>query len=198
MLPWYATKKYQTTNEIFTEWVNKVDQEMGQCQKKNTLVLDNCTTQTNDIQLDNIQLLFLHTNTTSVIQTLYYRIIKNFKTIYYQKVLCCIIHIKDNNSNTSENFNTSQLDKKIAIIDTIYMNRDVCRDVAVNMINNLFSIVGSSHFCDASMPILKPTPLPRLSSVFNSRLLKGSLKFSQVQEPKVIQKTSTSVNILGI
>ncbi|XP_066293140.1 tigger transposable element-derived protein 6-like [Branchiostoma lanceolatum] len=69
-LPWYANKRAWMTGEIFTEWVKKVDRDMGRRQKKILLVLDNCTAHPKDVQLENIRVLYLPSNTTSIIQPL--------------------------------------------------------------------------------------------------------------------------------
>ncbi|KAI8496909.1 hypothetical protein Bbelb_255640 [Branchiostoma belcheri] len=52
---------------IFKEWVRIIDVEMGMRRKKIVLLLDNCMAHPHDIPLDNIRLVFLPANTTSLI-----------------------------------------------------------------------------------------------------------------------------------
>ncbi|KAI8516537.1 Pyruvate decarboxylase 2 [Branchiostoma belcheri] len=97
-LPWYANKKAWVTGEIFREWMRKVDREMG---KKICLLLDNYTAHPHDVNLQNIRLIFLPANTTSIRQPLDQGIIRNFKALYRSQLMQRILNDLDNGTSTA-------------------------------------------------------------------------------------------------
>ena len=82
-----ANKKAWMTSQIFTKWLAAWSSYLTNVNLKILLLGDNCTAHPHVSTLKNIQLEFLRPNTTSVIQPMDQRIIKNLKT-FIVKNLC--------------------------------------------------------------------------------------------------------------
>jgi len=85
-------QKAWMTGVIFEEWLQDFDRSLNG--RKIALVLDNAASHI-DVDLENITLVFLDPNTTSVCQPLDQGIIKTFKTIYRSKILHTYIDADD-------------------------------------------------------------------------------------------------------
>lgn len=76
-----ANKKAWMTGSLFEKWLRQVDGKMGRQNRKIAMVVDNCPAHPK-IKLDNIELVFLPPNTTSVTQPMDGGVIRNLKLHY--------------------------------------------------------------------------------------------------------------------
>ncbi|XP_019624404.1 PREDICTED: tigger transposable element-derived protein 6-like [Branchiostoma belcheri] len=136
-LPWESNKKAWMTAAIFREWVRKIDVEMGRRRKKIVLLLDNCTAHPHDIPLENIRLVFLPANTTSLIQPLDQGIIRNFKGLYRAQMLRRVISAVDND----EIDNAQKFAKTTTVLDALFMVREAWKGVKDVTVRNCFGKV---------------------------------------------------------
>ena len=81
---WYNNIKAWMTMDIFKDWLHFFNNQMKSKNKKVILLIDNAGGHNtpNDLNLSNVELLYLPANTTSKLQPLDAGIIKNFKVIY--------------------------------------------------------------------------------------------------------------------
>lgn len=84
-LQYEANKNAWMTSELFLNWLKNMDQYFQKQNKKIALILDNCTAQPS-VNLENIELIFLPPNTTSVLQPCDQGVIKNLKH-HYRKII---------------------------------------------------------------------------------------------------------------
>ncbi|XP_060788774.1 tigger transposable element-derived protein 4-like [Neoarius graeffei] len=84
-LEYTANKKAWMTSHLFEEWLKKLDSRMVRGNRKICMIVDNCLAHP-DVDLQNIELVFLPPNTTSVTQPMDSGIIKNLK-FYYRRIL---------------------------------------------------------------------------------------------------------------
>ncbi|KAG0426160.1 Tigger transposable element-derived protein 6 [Dictyocoela muelleri] len=83
------------TSNIFKNYLYDLDENMSQNKRKILLILDNAPSHP-DIQLKNVELLFLLKNTTSIVQPLDMGIIKSFKNFYYNAMIDSICFCNEN------------------------------------------------------------------------------------------------------
>lgn len=82
-----ANRKAWMTCDIMKEWLQEFDHRMGVQKRKIILFLDNAASHPRDLKLENIEIIFLPPNTTSVSQPLDQGIIKCFKSYYRTAIL---------------------------------------------------------------------------------------------------------------
>ncbi|CAH1248535.1 TIGD4 [Branchiostoma lanceolatum] len=127
-------QKAWMTAAIFKEWVRKIDGEMGRRQKKIVLLLDNCTAHPHDVPLDNIRLVFLPPNTTSLIQDT----IRIFKAMYRSQMMRRLISAIDNDNIDS----AQKFSKTTNLLETLFTMREPWRSVKVEKVRNYFAKAG--------------------------------------------------------
>ncbi|XP_037779428.1 tigger transposable element-derived protein 4-like [Penaeus monodon] len=74
-------------NEIFEEWLRKVDRKFRVDGRKIALIIDNCRAHPTLSNLTNVQLVFLPPNTTSILQPMDQGVIRSLKAYYRGKVV---------------------------------------------------------------------------------------------------------------
>ena len=74
-------------NEIFEEWVRKLDQKFRADDGKIALIIDNCPAQMSISNLTNVQIVFLPPNTTSILQPMDQGVIRSLKVHYRGRVV---------------------------------------------------------------------------------------------------------------
>ena len=131
-LPWESNNKAWMTAAIFRDWIRKIDGEMGMQQKKIVLLLNNRSAHPHDIPLDNIRLVFLPANTTSLIQPLDRGIIRNFKSLYRSQLLKRVLNAIDNIDNAQK------FAKTMTVLDALFMVREAWMGVNEDIIRNCF------------------------------------------------------------
>lgn len=86
-----ANKKAWMTSKFFSEWLQKLDNEMKKRKKKIVLLIDNCGAHTSFPKLQNIEIAFFPANCTSILQPLDMGIIKCFKGYYRKRLVDSIL-----------------------------------------------------------------------------------------------------------
>uniref|UniRef100_A0A4W3IPE2 HTH CENPB-type domain-containing protein n=1 Tax=Callorhinchus milii TaxID=7868 RepID=A0A4W3IPE2_CALMI len=84
-LEYSANKKAWMTSVMFEGWLKKLDWRIGQENRKVAMILDKCSAHSS-VELDNIELIFLPPNTTSVTQPMHGGVIRNLK-FHYRHIL---------------------------------------------------------------------------------------------------------------
>ena len=112
-----ANKNSWMTNDIWSEWLKKVDNVM---RKRNIVMLcDNCAAHGDNVRLTNVKLVFLPQNMTSLIQSMDQGIIANFKRHYRSLVLRQLMTTIDQDNESS--LRASELSKKLMLLDFLHM-----------------------------------------------------------------------------
>ena len=113
-----ANKKAWMTSQIFTEWLAAWDSYLTKVNRKNLLLVDNCTAHPHVSTLKNIQLEFLPPNTTSLIQPMDQEIIENLKTLYHKELEhTTLAYIEENILNPSST--AIDVSSKISILQAV-------------------------------------------------------------------------------
>ncbi|XP_067686985.1 tigger transposable element-derived protein 6-like [Haliotis asinina] len=83
------------TSDLFTEWVNKLDQSMRRQNRKVLLLIDNCPAHPRVPNLKNVTVAYLPPNTTSRIQPMDQGIIASLKSNYRKQKMADLISAYD-------------------------------------------------------------------------------------------------------
>ena len=131
---YYYNKKAWMTQELFTKFIQKLDNEMKKQKRKIILLLDNSRTHMIKYVPSNITIKFFGPNLTSHLQPLDSGIIMNFKLKYRKLLMEYYLHQMDN----KDKFEKLEL---INIKDAIRFIRTAWNQVSVSTINNCFNHV---------------------------------------------------------
>ena len=112
-----ANKNSWMTNDIWSEWLKKVDNVMRKRKRNIVMLCDNCTAHGDNVRLTNVKLVYLPPNTTSLIQPM--GIIANFKRHYRSLVLRQLMTTIDQDNESS--LRASELSKKLMLLDFLHM-----------------------------------------------------------------------------
>ena len=82
-----SQKKSWMNSEIFEEWIRKLDRKFRANDRNIALIIDNCPAHPPISNLTNFQLVFLHPNTTSILQRMDQGVIRSFKAHYRGRVV---------------------------------------------------------------------------------------------------------------
>ncbi|XP_053388839.1 tigger transposable element-derived protein 6-like [Mercenaria mercenaria] len=107
-------KKSWMNSGLFEEWLSSVDKQMKRQKRNILLFLDNAPSHPN-IQLSNVKVVFLSSNTTSVAQPMDQGIIQTKKPKFYQQQSQHIINEMEKSTQSG-----SELLKQISVLDTIF------------------------------------------------------------------------------
>ena len=69
-------------NQIFEHWIRKLDRKFSVDEKKVAVIIDGCPAHLPISKLTNIELIFLHPNTMSILQSMGQGAIKSLKGHY--------------------------------------------------------------------------------------------------------------------
>lgn len=133
---WAFNKKAWMTRAIMTDWLLDMDKRMGLQKRKILLFLDNAGSHPTGLNLENIKIIFLPPNTTSVCQPMDQGIIKNFKFFYRGLILKHVLSKMDNISSAS------QLSKSINVLEAIYFIKKAWDKVTPDTIQKCFTKAG--------------------------------------------------------
>lgn len=133
-----ANRKAWMTCDIMKEWLLQFDNRMGLQKRKILLFLDNAGSHPRDLKLQNIKIIFLPPNATSVCQPLDQGIIKCFKGYYRTTIVKHILTKIDSVSSVH------QLSKTIDLLDAIYFINSAWNKVSSLTIQNCFRKSGIS------------------------------------------------------
>ena len=112
-----ANENAWMTGSLFRAWLSAWNRELAVSRRKICLLVDNCSAHPH-VELSHIRLEFLPPNTTSLIQSLDMGIIKNFKTLYRQRVVSRIIESIDNRV-ISPDQTSAEISKQINVLHAI-------------------------------------------------------------------------------
>lgn len=115
------------TTELFVEWLKGIDRQMMLQKRQILMLLDNCPSHPHNVRLQNVKLLYLPPNATSVCQPLDQGIIQNFKLKYRGAVLRQIVNQLETNDAW-----------KIDVLDAILLIRRAWDSVTASCITNCF------------------------------------------------------------
>ena len=82
-----SQKKSWMNSEIFEEWVRKLDRKFRADDRKIALIIDNCSAHPSISNLTNVQIVFLHPSTTSILQPMNEGVIRSLKAHYRGRVV---------------------------------------------------------------------------------------------------------------
>lgn len=114
-----ANKNSWMTNDIWSEWLKKVDNVMRKRKRNVVMLCDNCAAHGDNVRLTNVKLVYLPPNTTSLIQPMDQGIIANFKRHYRSLVLRQLMTTIDQDNESS--LRASELSKKLMLLDFLHM-----------------------------------------------------------------------------
>ncbi|XP_064459053.1 tigger transposable element-derived protein 6-like [Ornithodoros turicata] len=119
------------TRQLFSEWLQAWDSELGRSYHRVCLLLDNCSAHHTTCKLQNIEVRFLPPNTTSRLQPLDQGIIKAFKVGYRRRLLQrLLINLR------------MGMDLKIDLLGAIQMMAGAWNDVKRETVANCFRKAG--------------------------------------------------------
>ncbi|CAI6375545.1 unnamed protein product [Macrosiphum euphorbiae] len=107
-----ANSNARMTKEIFTEWLTKWDNEL---RHDVLLLVDNCTAHVVTVKFEHINLVFLPSNTTSIIQPCDQGIIRTFKAYYGTGMRKNVINVIDANLGQELSYKAWNIVSKITI-----------------------------------------------------------------------------------
>jgi hypothetical protein len=109
---WPYNKKAWMTSEIFSEWLNEINQKMKQANRKILLFVDNATNHVG-LNLSNIAVRFLPPNLTSEVQPLDKLIIQSMKLQYRKQPMRALINAADKCNSVAE------FTRSVTVLDSI-------------------------------------------------------------------------------
>lgn len=125
-----ANKKAWMTSSIFCNYLKKWDTELIKNCENIILLVDNCPAHP-QVQLQNIKLIFLPPNSTSVLQPMDQGIIWALKQNFRKQLLLTIIQRQDSNDT-----------EIISILDAINLLSSAWRNISAETIQNCFRHAG--------------------------------------------------------
>lgn len=124
-------KKAWMTRQLFTEWLQAWDAELGKSGRHACLLVDNCSAHHTTCELENIALKFLPANTTAKLQPLDQGIIKSFKVGYRRRLIDrLLVNLR------------MGTELKVDLLGAIQMMTGAWRDVKQDTVANCFRKAG--------------------------------------------------------
>ncbi|XP_043838999.1 tigger transposable element-derived protein 6 [Dromiciops gliroides] len=108
-----ANQRAWMTRDLFNEWLTKVDAKMKQAERRILMLIDNCSAHNMLPRLERIQVGYLPSNCTAVLQPLNLGVIHNMKVLYRGRLLKQIL-LNLNNNEEKEKINIKQAIDMIA------------------------------------------------------------------------------------
>lgn len=126
------------TGEIYARWLRRIDNLMKLKNRKIVLFVDQCPAHVNVDHLDNVKVILLPPNTTSLIQPLDAGIILSFKRSYRTLVMKIILERLE----AKVNEDASDAAKSISLLDGLHMIRKAWDNVSQETVKNCFKKCG--------------------------------------------------------
>lgn len=127
------SKKAWMTLAIFCKWLHGFNESLIQEQRNILLILDNAPVHPVEIELSNIELLYLPPNTSSKIQALDQGIILSFKQ-HYKKILNRNLFFEHESTETTY----ESLVKKVNLLDAVHITLQAWDNISMDIIKNCF------------------------------------------------------------
>jgi hypothetical protein len=131
---WISNKTAWMTSAIFDSWLQEFDRKMGNQKRKVFLLLDNASWHSQDLKLQNVKLIFLPPNTTSVLQPLDLGIIQNIKVQYRTRLLRFVLG--------QVNAGIDKVSKCVTVLDACYWINASINEVKPHCIQHCFRKAG--------------------------------------------------------
>ena len=122
------------TSQIWTNWLQNWDLQLCKENKKNLLLVDNCSAHV-DVPLKQIQMMFLPPNTTSLIQPCDMGIIRALKAYARHEIRCRIIE-KIDDSVEGDTKTANEIAKEISVLDAMHILATSWAKVTAKCIQN--------------------------------------------------------------
>ncbi|XP_060573116.1 tigger transposable element-derived protein 6-like [Ruditapes philippinarum] len=133
-------KKAWMTSELMIDWLKSVDRQMKRSGRHILMFLDNAPAHPK-VTLDNIKLVFLPANTTSVAQPMDQGIIQTLKLKYRSRQLKYILSQMEHSDKVG-----STILREISILDAIYWINGSWKEVEASTIQKCFAKCGFTQF----------------------------------------------------
>lgn len=133
---WESNKKAWMTQDIMSRWLSQFDRKMGRQKRKVLLFLDNAASHPREINFQNVKIIFLPPNVTSICQPLDQGIIRNFKFYYRNLILKHIL------SEINSGKKASEISKSINVLEALYFIKTAWNKVSSETIANCFRKAG--------------------------------------------------------
>lgn len=127
---YYSNKSAWMTSVIFEKHLRQWDSKL---KRRIALLVDNCPAHPKLTNLKNIELIFLPSNTTSILQPLDQGIIKTYKTFFRSDMRRIIIDAIDAGKGSA-----NDIAKKFTILNAIHMTFSAWNRVSAECITNCF------------------------------------------------------------
>ena len=134
------------TSELLIDWLTAVNNNMKKKNRRILLIVDNCSVHIQDVQMNNIILVFLPPNTTSKLQPCDAGIIQAVKMNYRKKLLWHILIKMDECSTASEIATT------VTILDAIIWIKTVWDTLQASTIQKCFGKCGFTVNTESIIP----------------------------------------------
>jgi hypothetical protein len=147
---WKSNRKAWMTREIMMGWLEHLDRKMIRQSRKVLLFLDNAASHP-DVKLQNVKIVFLPPNVTSVSQPLDQGVIQNFKIKYRQLVMKHIVSQLDRKEVTLQT-----LTKELNVFQAVTWITNAWKQVTVSTIRSCFLKAGfpaNNDICDMESEI---------------------------------------------
>lgn len=130
-----ANKKAWMTAEIFEREIRKWDKTLDKQNRQILLLVDNCPAHSAVPNLNNIKLVFLPPNVTSVLQPMDQGVIRSFKAHFRRLLVLLLIEQREKSTINSCNV-------KISMLEAIRLMSDAWNSVSMLTIKNCFKKSG--------------------------------------------------------
>jgi hypothetical protein len=161
-LPYTANKNAWMTTSIFSEWLRKWDAKLD---RKILLLVDNCTAHCTTLQLKNIKVVFLPSNTTSLIQPCDQGIIRTMKGYYRHEMRRRVLqHLDEAIANGITEIRSNDIARKTSVLDALHLLKQSWQSVSEAVIRSSFK-KGGFMTCDSDEETLESPPVPEDMSV---------------------------------
>lgn len=151
-----ANKNAWMTKVIFNEWLLKWDNALMREKRKIYLLIDNCSCHSLELDPKCIKLLFLPTNTTSILQPLNQGIIHAFKLGYRTRITEKLLLLFDKDEDTDK---FEQFLKNFSLLDCAFEVKNSWNQVSSDAIYNIFAKILQNRFTNTEIDLIEETTI---------------------------------------
>ena len=190
---YYSQPKAWMSGDILHKVLLKIDKQLKSKGRSVILFMDNAGCHPPDIKekYNNIKIIFLPPNTTSVLQPLDHGIIKNFK-VYYRKLLMTFILAKIDTCSSA-----SEVLKSVSVLHAIRWVAEAWKNVSEVTIKKCFRKAGILHYDFSVVSPLIPTGTDPFSDIDTCDLDETDYASSEELEG-LIQQVQWSGNVCSV
>lgn len=126
------------TGYQFREWAQGINERLKKEKRTIALILDNCPAHPKDLELSNVNVIYLPLNTMSKLQPVDQGVIQNLTCLYCKQLSHCILNDLDDGSEQS---------KPITVLDALIYISAAWEKVTPSTITTCFKHCGFQHAC---------------------------------------------------